>query len=153
MRALVATAILVFGVAGITTVGAADLRAGDGTRGHAYHGGYSVIGEPAAPLIVYDYEPGVTMRAYWLPPWRNRHYFPFHGKIGKQRATHHGGRPKPAETYWRYWSNDGAFLHAVPPAVLRSFDHAPAPRRQNHSKLVKPDPHAVVKPNGNFDEP
>ena len=153
MRALVATAILVFGVAGITTAGAADLRAGDGTRGHAYYGGYSVIGEPAPPVIVYGYEPGVTIRAYWLPPWRNRHYFPFHGKIRKKRATSYHGRPKPAETYWRYWSNDGAFLHEVPPAVLRSFDRAPAPRRQNHSTLVrprynvmlpKPDPRSAV---------
>jgi hypothetical protein len=138
MRALVAMAILVFGVAG---VGAADLRAGPEAQGHASYGAYSVIAEPAAPLIIYDFEPGVTMRAYWLPPWRNRHYFPSHVNYGKRHATPHpAGRPKPAETYLRRWSNDGAYINNLPPAVLRSFDRPPAPRGQNHSTLVKPDP-------------
>jgi hypothetical protein len=54
MRAFVAIAILVFGVAGIISAGAADLRAGVGVRGHGYSLDYSVIGKPAAPLIVYN---------------------------------------------------------------------------------------------------
>jgi hypothetical protein len=102
------------------------------------------------------------MRAYWLPPWRNRHYFPFHGNLGKRRAmAPPAGRPKPAETYWRYWSNDGAFLNELPPSVLHSYDRAPAPRGQNHSTLVrphynstlpKPDPRSAVNVNKNIDE-
>lgn len=36
MRAFVAIAILVLGVAGITSAGVADLRAGVGARGHGY---------------------------------------------------------------------------------------------------------------------
>lgn len=162
MRAFVAIVILVFGVAGITGAGAADLRAGVAARGHGYSLDYSVIGEPAAPLIVYDYEPGVTIRAYWLPPWRNRHYFPFHGNLRKRRATSYPvGRPKPAQSYWRYWSNDGAFINDMPPAGFRSYDHAPAPDRQNHPTLVRPhydmalprpDPRSAVTVNKNIDE-
>ncbi len=143
MRTLAAIAILVFGVAGATTAGAADVRMGGGTRGYSYYGGYGG-GETAAPVIVFGYEPGVTIRAYWLPPWRNRHYFPFHGNLKKRRATSYQGRPKPAETYWRYWSNDGAFLHELPPAILRSYDRAPAPRGQNHSTLVRPRYNATL---------
>jgi hypothetical protein len=150
MRALVAIAILAFGVAGATSAGAADLGIGGGPHGH-YVTHYSVIGEPATPLIVYDYDPGVVVRAYWLPPWRNRHYFPFgRDKIVKTRAI---GRPKPAETYWRYWSNDGAFMYEAPRAVLRSFDTAPVPHTQKHSMLVKPhENQKPVKPNENNDE-
>jgi hypothetical protein len=162
MRVRVAIAVLAFGVAGITTAGAADLGVGGGARGQASYGGYSFNGGPAGPVIVYGYEPGVVIRAYWLPPWRNRHYFPFHGKRPKQHATsYHGGRPKPAETYWRYWSNDGAFLHGMPPRALWSFDRAPAPRAQNHSTLVrprygvtlpKPDPRSAVTVKKTTDE-
>ena len=139
MRAFIAIAILVFGAAGITGARAADLPAGGGARGQGYSLDYSVVGGPAAPLIIYDYEPGITIRAYWLPPWRNRHYFPFHGKLGKRHATASPAvRPKPAQTYWRYWSNDGAFINDQPPAMLPSFDRAPAPRGQIHSKPVTP---------------
>jgi hypothetical protein len=145
MRALAAIAMLVFGVAGATTAGAADIRTGGGAGGHSYYSGYAVIGGPAAPVIVFGYEPGVTIRAYWLPPWRNRHYFPFHGDLKKRRATSsYHGRPKPAETYWRYWSNDGAYLHELPPAILRSYDRAPAPRGPNHSTLVRPRYNATL---------
>jgi hypothetical protein len=150
MRAFIAIAFLVFGVAGIDGAGAADLGIGGRHHGH-YVTHYSIIGEPATPLIIYDYDPGVVVRAYWLPPWRNRHYFPFgRDKIVK---THAVRRPKPAQTYWRYWSNDGAFIYGVPPAALRSFDTAPAPRRENHSKFVKPhENQKPVKPNENNDE-
>ncbi len=132
MRVLITIVILVFGV---TSAGAADLRLGGRPHG-GYVSHYSVIGEPATPIIIYDYDPGVVVRAYWLPPWRNRHYFPFgRDKIVK---THAVGRPRPAQSYWRYWSNNGAFMYDAPPAALRPFDTAPAPRRESHSKSVKP---------------
>jgi hypothetical protein len=147
MRALIAIAILIFSV-GVAS--ASNLRIGGSHRGH-YVTHYSVVGEPATPLVIYDYDPGVVVRAYWLPPWRNRHYFPF----GRDRIvkTHAVGRPKSAQTYWRYWSNDGAFIYGVPPAALGSFDTAPAPRRENHSKFVKPhENQKPVKPNETNDE-
>jgi hypothetical protein len=146
MRALIAIAILAFGVTG---AGAADLRIGGGPHGH-FVTHYSVIGEPAAPLIVYDYDPGVVVRAYWLPPWRDRHYFPF----GRDKVVKtHAGRPRPAQSFWRYWSNDGAFMYEAPPAVLRSFDAAHVPRTRKHTTLVKPyENQKLVKPNENNDE-
>jgi hypothetical protein len=147
MRALIAIVILAFGVAGAT--GAAGLRTGGGPRGH-YVTHYSVIGEPATSFIVYDYDPGVVVRAYWLPPWRNRHYFPFgRDKIVKTHAR----RPRPAQNFWRYWSNDGAFIHEAPPAALRSFDAAPVPHKRKHTTPVKPHKNQkLVKPNENDDE-
>jgi hypothetical protein len=149
MRALIAIVILAFGVAGATGAGAAGLRIGGGPRGH-YVTQYSVIGEPATPIIVYDYDPGVVVRAYWLPPWRGRHYFPFgRDKVVKK----HAGRPRPAQSFWRYWSNDGAFMYQAPPAARRSFDAAPVPHTQKHSTLVKPhENQKLVKPNENNDE-
>jgi hypothetical protein len=55
----------------------------------------------------------VTLRAYWLPPWENRHYFPFHS--GKPRRAAAAGPPKPAEPYFRRWSNSGAFIGNASP--------------------------------------
>src|ERR1700712_3637582 len=39
-----------------------------------------VRGVHAGPIIVEDFEPGTYVRAYFLPPWRNRHYFPATGQ-------------------------------------------------------------------------
>lgn len=53
---------------------AADLGGGTltGTWGSTVHTG---------PLVVYDFEPGVDVRAYWAEPWDGRHYFPSGGKM------------------------------------------------------------------------
>jgi hypothetical protein len=81
---------------------------------------------------LYDYDPGVVVRAYWLPPWRDHHYFSFgRDRWDLRRTKAPVGRPKPAETYWRYWSNDGSFIHELPTAGLRSFDTAPEPRAKS----------------------
>jgi hypothetical protein len=123
MRLPVALAIVVLSLAGARSATAADYGIG-GTYGYgAYYGG-----ERAGALIVYDHEPGVTIRAYWLPPWRNRHYFPFHA--ANPRRVSAGGRPKPAETYYRYWSNSGAFIDNVPSTALHAYDATPGHRRR-----------------------
>lgn len=95
MRVHAAIAILCLGTA---TAGAADLPLAPAA------GGYGIYGERAGMIAVYDTEPGVTVRAYWRNPWRNRHYFP----VGKDepRVVRTGGTPKRAESYYRYWSND-----------------------------------------------
>jgi hypothetical protein len=122
MRALAAVAILAFGVVGVTGAGAADLRVGHGGLGYDYS--YEVFGRRAAPVIIYDYEPGVVVRAYWLPPWRNRHYFPF----GRDRIVRHAAsRPTRARSYRRYWSNDWAFIDEFPPPALHARDRVPLP--------------------------
>ena len=59
------------------------------------------------PLIVYDYQPGVIVRSYWLAPWQNRHYFPKTGKrpkVGRlERVTAH--KSSPPQDFYRSWSS------------------------------------------------
>jgi hypothetical protein len=130
MRPFIVLAVAAFSLV-VRPAAAADIGVGGATHGYgAYYGG----GVRAGELIIYGVEPGVTIRAYWLPPWRNRHYFPFHGR--KPRRVSARGRPKPAETYYRYWSNSGAFIDNVPPAVLRAYDSTPGRRRRT---LITPN--------------
>jgi hypothetical protein len=125
MRAPLVLALSVTGIiAGIAAAAAADLpyplapRGVDNVR-------------RAAPLVVYRYEPGVTMRAYWLPPWRHRHYYPRSNRtprLGrKESRSRVGGQPRPAETYARFWSNAAAFPCECAPTRLR--DRRPPPQR------------------------
>ncbi len=80
---------------------------------------YPALGRRVAPLVIYDYEPGVVVRAYWIAPWRHRHYFPTTGEapeIGRDEdlsAT--GAPPEPAEGFAREWSNAPAIRHVPLP--------------------------------------
>jgi hypothetical protein len=138
MRVLLAIAILVCALAGVPRATAADL--GIGAR-PVMSGDYYLFADRAGALIVYDFEPGIVQRAYYLPPWRDRHYFPFHA-VRPRHSQAPAGRPRPAESYFRYWSNDGAFIDDLPPQALRSFDTPPTPRRR---------PHAATPPRKNDD--
>jgi hypothetical protein len=110
MRFFVAIAILASGIAGATPARTADLRAA--IRSH--YPQFSPSGRRAAPLLVYAYEPGVTMRAYWRRPWCNHHYFPFgHDRWDRRRAQAYV-RPKPAQSFHQYWSTSQAFLRESP---------------------------------------
>lgn len=117
MRVLLAMAAIALG---ITNAGAADI---DMERG------YSALGHRSAPLVIYDYQPGVTMRAYWLEPWGYRHYFPATGKrprVGRHENLSAPSHPsKPAQTFQRSWSNMWAFADELPRAPLKQ---RPAPR-------------------------
>jgi hypothetical protein len=67
-----------------------------------------------APLVVYSYLPGVAVRAYWIAPWRHRHYFPVSGREplagrDEDRAPPRNA-PEPAESFERHWSTSSAFL-------------------------------------------
>jgi len=132
MRALGTIAVLIFGFAGVSAAAAADLGLGDGRIVSA---DYSIT-QRAGALVIYDYEPGIVQRAYWLPGWQGRHYFPFHAE--KVRHTAPAGRPKPAESYFRYWSNDGAVLDQQPPAALQSFGATAAPRQHERKAVARP---------------
>jgi len=137
MRAPFVMALSVAGIiAGIAAAAAADLPVEFSTR-------YGVLGEPAAPLVIYQYEPGVVMRAYWLPPWRNRHYFPHSNRrprLGRREHLSAVRKPtRPAETYARSWSNAAAFPRrafiAAParrtPPLHRYKEFSPAPKTPN----------------------
>ncbi len=117
MRALVAIVIFACGFAGVTPARAADLSDGPAPD-------YSAIGYRVAPLVIYDYEPGVVVRAYWSAPWGNRHYYPATGKrprIGRrENLSAPRIAPRPAQTFRRSWSNASAFL-----VEHRHHRHAP----------------------------
>ncbi len=123
MRALVAISLLALGV---TSVNAADLPTGEGV-------GYSTrsigFGNRAGLRVVYDFQPGVNVRAYWLAPWRNRHYFPATGEkpeIGRDEdLTAPRGETERPETFERHWSTSSAVEPRLPVRPQR-LDDEPA---------------------------
>lgn len=118
MRVLVALAALAFGFAGIDSASAGATR------------GYSAR---TAPLVVYEYQPGVIVRAYWLTPWRHRHYYPTTGdkpEIGRNEDfTAASNAPEPPENFQRTWSTSSTFvLPEQPRSTAPAQDAAPEPR-------------------------
>jgi hypothetical protein len=101
-----------------TTSNAADVSHGPVVGGY---GTSPVYGSRMEPVIVYDYEPGVIVRSYWEPPWRNHHYFPHTGrrpKVGRlERLTPR--RVSKSEEYFRYWSASSFFLPDLPRGYQR----------------------------------
>lgn len=76
-------------------------------------GGYAAYGERAGQIVIYDYYPGVRVRAYWRAPWRNRHYFPTTGIIPESGRHENLNAPRlryePARSYYREWSTSSVF--------------------------------------------
>ena len=138
MRApVVIAASLAIILAGTATAWAADLPLKSSGNGICCYVGYG----PVAPVVIYDDQPGVVMRAWWLPPWRNRHYFPHGGRKLKTSDRHHveRSRPRPARTYTRYWTNPPVYVLDLSPLLTRDVD---SPRR----RLRRNPPPAVAKP-------
>ena len=135
MRVLFAAILIALGLAGVTAAGAANLPVG-------HPGPYSEYGDRAAQLVIYDYQPGVLVRAYWRAPWRHRHYFPATGhrpRIGRYENLSAVSRPsKPAKTFRRSWSNAWAFEHVPPHAGTRLLSVQPAPRAEPLPKFPNP---------------
>lgn len=72
-------------------------------------GGNAVFADRAEQFVIYDYEPGVYMRAYWSQPWGARRYYPVTGKrprVGRQENLNEVGNYQEAESYYREWSNE-----------------------------------------------
>lgn len=103
MRICGLVAGLVLGVTGSAGAMAADLSVHPRS---AFGLHYSARGDRVEPFVVYDYEPGIVVRAYWLPPWRHRHYFPTGGTVRLGRVEHLSAARhlEPAETFYRSWS-------------------------------------------------
>lgn len=123
MRALVAVILLAFGIAGVR---AADLSIDQSANFSTRSFG---VGDRSGMLVVYDFEPGVNVRPYWLAPWRHRHYYPRTGEqpeIGRdENLSAPSGRQKPAETFRRHWSNSSAFSSDLPRMRARPLDAEP----------------------------
>lgn len=125
MRASVAIAALFVGlVAGLASARAADLEV-------APHG-YGACCDPpygtAEPVVIWDDQPGVAMRRWWLPPWQNRHFYP-HGraslKVGRRRHPARW-RPHAGPRYVRYWTNPPVYVLDTQPLIGRDIRY---PRR------------------------
>ena len=129
MRVLFAVALISLGLAGVGAASAADLP---GVQSNDYSTRSFAAGQRAEQLVIYDDQPGVLVRAYWLAPWRHRHYYPTTGKrprIGRYENLFAVGRPsKPAKTFQRSWSNAWAFAHELPRARALPLDTQPMPR-------------------------
>ena len=83
------------------TAAAADLQPGSLSPGEA---GFASGGQ----IVKWDFEPGVVVRAYWLPPYANRHYFPSSGeqpRLGRLENLGSRVKPTPAESFSREWSS------------------------------------------------
>jgi len=121
MRTLKAIAILVFGIAGCVAARAADLPAERAARDVFTH--HVPLGSRVGPIVIYDFQPGVVVRAYWASPWRHRHYFPFGAtKQDADAEPADDGPPQPAESFERYWSTSQTFIRELPP---HARDEAP----------------------------
>jgi len=120
------------GLAGISSACAADLPRAPADRNVGLH--YSAQGRRAGPIVIYDYQPGVYVRAYWRAPWRHRHYFPATGEqpiSGRDEdlsARGEGG--DPAETFTRTWTTSSAFVVEEPRGRSRAFDGRPVPQTE-----------------------
>jgi hypothetical protein len=121
------------GLAGTVCARAADLplRPAPG-RNVGLH--YRAIGRHVAPLVIWDYEPGVVVRAWWLPPWRHRHYYPATGKrprIGRRESWRvRGEATEPAETFYRTWTTTSAFVSERPIGPVREDIPEAEPRTE-----------------------
>jgi len=112
MRMLLALAVLIAGVAVAAPARAADLVGGEVTWAGAVRAG---------SVIILDDQPGVIVRHYWLPPWRNRHYFPTSDKppvLGRRENLNAPSEaPIPPATFYRAWSTNSLFFPDVLPPL------------------------------------
>jgi hypothetical protein len=129
MRVVIAAAAIAFGIAGAE---AADL---DLSRG------YSATVNRSGQIVIYDYQPGVVVRAYWAAPWGHRHYYPSTGEkpaIGRvEDLTETTTAPKQAETFQRSWSTCAVCLGGRVPAGINERDAGPEPRDEQY---LQPSP-------------
>jgi hypothetical protein len=82
----------------------------------------AVAGSPRAGHIVYwDFEPGIVTRAYWLPPYANRHFFPMSDaapRVGRHEDFSAPSKPVPAKSFYREWSSFPVDVIEPPPALV-----------------------------------
>lgn len=138
MRASIVIAASLAGlIAGAAAARAADLTVepyGDGGYGACCYTVY----QPIPQVVILDDEPGVVVRRWWLPPWRNRHYYPHSRAFSKTHAarTHERrhaarARPRPAPRYVRYWTNPPAY-GARPAPLIGPDINPPRPRPRRY---------------------
>lgn len=112
MRNLICAVLIVSAIGGAAE--AADLES-------SRVGGY---GPRAGQVVFWDFEPGVVVRAYWLPPYANRHFFPMSDvapKVGRKENLSAPSNAVPAKSFYREWSSFAVEpempLIGMPPAL------------------------------------
>lgn len=133
MRAPLAMAVLLAGLIGGTAAArAADLPLRLAERGPSYE---IEPGRPAGQVLIYDFEPGVVLRAWWLPPWRHRHYFPFGAARPAALRPARRQPPQRAERFERSWSTCSLCESETPHVIDRPLNERlpllPPPDRRN----------------------
>ena len=111
------------------TAAAADLKPNSMTLPRA------AIFAPAGQILEWDFEPGVVVRAYWLPPYANRHYFPKSGetpRLGRKENLESSVKPEPAKSFYREWSSAPVEPAGPPPPLM-----APAPFNPSKEPALK----------------
>jgi hypothetical protein len=123
MRALAAVILLALGIA---SVNAADLPT---EQGEGYSTRSIGLGDRTGVQVVYDFEPGINVRPYWLAPWRHRHYYPATGEkpeIGRDEdLSAPSGDLEPAETFRRHWSTSSVVVPRLS-RVRQRLDEEPS---------------------------
>jgi len=79
-----------------------------------------VHGVRAGPVILYDVQPGVTGRTWFLSPWHSHHYFPTTGvkpQSGRLEDLSARSDVQPAESFYRSWSTNDLYPHSSRPPV------------------------------------
>jgi hypothetical protein len=118
MRALFAIALSISALAAAMPARAADLV----ERGVAPYGVW-VGGARSGQVVIYDTEPGVLVRAYWLRPWRNHHYFAATGhkpRVGRlEKLSAPRSRQQLAEPFYQSWSTNELFPRPLAPMYFR----------------------------------
>jgi hypothetical protein len=105
--------VIIAGLALCAPAQAADL-------GGNFGGGYVYDGlVRAGPLVEFNFQPGTVLRAYWLPPWGGRHYFPAEGKmpaVGRKEVVT-PKRTSGTRDYNRSWTSFPVDTIVQPPLV------------------------------------
>ena len=94
----------------------------------------AAIFAPAGQILEWDFEPGVVVRAYWLPPYANRHYFPSSGeapRLGRKENLESSIKPAPAKSFYREWSSFAPEAFGPPPVM------APASSNPSRAPALK----------------
>jgi hypothetical protein len=82
----------------------------------------------AEPFVVYGFEPGIEIRAYWVRPWAGRRYFPSGGRmpaVGRLEENRPAAVSKD-RNYRREWQAFPVDTIEQPPLVLNQQKYFPS---------------------------
>ena len=117
MRCVSIIVLLLAAALGQAPARAADISAG---WGGAVHSG---------PFVVYDFEPGIVVRQYWLTPWAGRHYYPSGGTlpvVGRREVIPPSSPVSDKRSFRREWTTFPIDTIQTPPLILNQQQYFPS---------------------------